>query len=53
VRRLKDATSIVKLSNHNLPNKEAFTAAGAHVSKPDSVVYKKASPKSLYLDLET
>jgi hypothetical protein len=41
VRRVKDATSIVKLTNHNRPNKELFTKAGAHVSKPDSAVYKK------------
>jgi hypothetical protein len=41
VRWLKDATSIVKLSYHNRPNKELFIKAGAHVSKPDSAVYKK------------
>jgi len=41
VRRLKDATSIVKLSNHNRPSKELFTKTRAHVSKPDSAVYKK------------
>jgi len=41
VRRLKDATSIVKLSKHNRPSKELFTKAKAHVSKPDSAVYKK------------
>jgi len=46
VRRLKDGTSIVKLSNQNLPNKESFIAAVAHVSKPESVVYKNKRAQS-------
>jgi len=52
---VKDATSIAKLTNHNRPKKELFEKAGAHVSKPDSDVYKKykkRAKRTVYPDEE-
>jgi len=46
------ATSIVKFSNHNRLSKELFTKTRAHVSKPESAVYKKRAKRTVDSDQE-